>query len=70
MRQLFKINENLSNGFNATMIFRYFLYCRCTDIGKYQLLGSNSRTCIHSEWTGLKPVCNGLNQENDYASEF
>lgn len=40
------------------------------DIGKYQLLGDNVLTCIHSEWNGIKPVCNGLNQENDYASMY
>lgn len=34
------------------------------------MMGSNVRTCIHSEWTGHKPTCSGLNQENDYASEF
>lgn len=33
------------------------------------MLGSNVRTCIHSEWTGNKPICSGLNQENDYASK-
>lgn len=43
---------------------------RCVDIGKFELIGSNERTCIHSEWTGIKPICNGLNQENDYASEL
>ncbi|XP_055372262.1 uncharacterized protein LOC129606153 isoform X4 [Condylostylus longicornis] len=42
---------------------------RCVDIGKFALVGSNERTCIHSEWTGVKPQCLGLNQENDYAME-
>uniref|UniRef100_A0A1A9WXH7 Sushi, von Willebrand factor type A, EGF and pentraxin domain-containing protein 1 n=1 Tax=Glossina brevipalpis TaxID=37001 RepID=A0A1A9WXH7_9MUSC len=42
---------------------------RCTDIGKFELVGSIERTCIHSEWTGTKPACYGLNQENDYAME-
>ncbi|XP_037811776.1 CUB and sushi domain-containing protein 1 isoform X2 [Lucilia sericata] len=42
---------------------------RCTDIGKFELIGSIERTCIHSEWTGTKPQCFGLNQENDYAME-
>ncbi|XP_075151703.1 hig-anchoring scaffold protein isoform X2 [Haematobia irritans] len=42
---------------------------RCTDIGKFELIGSIERTCIHSEWTGIKPQCFGLNQENDYAME-
>lgn len=44
--------------------------CRCTDIGKFELIGSIERTCIHSEWTGTKPQCFGLNQENDYASKL
>lgn len=47
----------------------YFILNRCVDIGKFEMIGSNERTCIHSEWTGVKPVCNGLNQENDYASK-
>jgi hypothetical protein len=34
------------------------------------MLGSNNRTCIRSRWTGQKPHCYGLNQENDYASEL
>lgn len=34
------------------------------------MMGTNVNTCVHSEWTGHKPVCLGLNQENDYASEF
>lgn len=34
------------------------------------MIGSNVRTCIHSEWTGYKPSCFGLNQENDYASKL
>lgn len=29
--------------------------------------GSNRRTCSNGEWTGQRPVCFGLNQENDYA---
>lgn len=33
------------------------------------MVGSNNRTCIRSRWTGQKPHCYGLNQENDYASE-
>lgn len=50
--------------------FLYFSLCRrCVDIGKYSMIGSNVRTCIHSEWSGHKPACSGLNQENDYASE-
>ncbi|EDV98774.1 uncharacterized protein LOC6566632 isoform X2 [Drosophila grimshawi] len=42
---------------------------RCVDIGKFSMTGSHDRTCIHSEWTNTKPVCSGLNQENDYAME-
>lgn len=42
---------------------------RCSDIGKFRLDGSHTRTCIFSEWTGEKPTCFGLNQENDYASK-
>lgn len=42
---------------------------RCVDIGKYHMIGSNNRTCIRSRWTGQKPHCYGLNQENDYAME-
>lgn len=45
-----------------------FFFFRCVDIGKYQMLGNNILTCIHSEWNGIKPICTGLNQENDYAS--
>ncbi|XP_017849130.1 uncharacterized protein LOC108604254 isoform X1 [Drosophila busckii] len=42
---------------------------RCVDIGKFSMMGSHERTCIHSEWTNTKPICSGLNQENDYAME-
>lgn len=42
---------------------------RCVDIGKFHMVGSSVRTCIHSEWNGNKPTCFGLNQENDYASK-
>ncbi|XP_030377372.1 uncharacterized protein LOC115626218 isoform X1 [Scaptodrosophila lebanonensis] len=42
---------------------------RCVDIGKFSMTGSHERTCIHSEWTNTKPICSGLNQENDYAME-
>ncbi|XP_058446633.1 sushi, von Willebrand factor type A, EGF and pentraxin domain-containing protein 1 isoform X1 [Malaya genurostris] len=42
---------------------------RCVDIGKYAMIGTSVRTCVHSEWTGQKPSCFGLNQENDYAME-
>ncbi|XP_055680814.1 uncharacterized protein LOC129788622 isoform X2 [Lutzomyia longipalpis] len=42
---------------------------RCVDIGKFMLVGSNIRSCIHSEWNAQKPICYGLNQENDYAME-
>ncbi|GLH01645.1 CSON007528 protein, partial [Gryllus bimaculatus] len=42
---------------------------RCVDIGKYAMIGSNRRRCVAGEWDGQKPVCFGLNQENDYALE-
>ncbi|XP_021700723.1 sushi, von Willebrand factor type A, EGF and pentraxin domain-containing protein 1 [Aedes aegypti] len=42
---------------------------RCIDIGKYAMIGTSVRTCVRSEWTGQKPSCFGLNQENDYAME-
>jgi hypothetical protein len=29
--------------------------------------GSNRRVCSNGEWSGQRPVCFGLNQENDYA---
>lgn len=38
------------------------------DIGKYAFAGSVRRRCSRGEWTGMKPVCYGLNQENDFAS--
>ncbi|XP_021914139.1 sushi, von Willebrand factor type A, EGF and pentraxin domain-containing protein 1 isoform X2 [Zootermopsis nevadensis] len=43
------------------------LVSRCVDIGKYSMIGSNRRRCVGGEWDGQKPVCFGLNQENDYA---
>ncbi|XP_012545704.3 uncharacterized protein LOC101741571 isoform X2 [Bombyx mori] len=42
---------------------------RCSDIGKYALLGSQSRKCVGGDWNGAKPTCIGLNQQNDYAME-
>ncbi|KAL9706863.1 hypothetical protein quinque_010381 [Culex quinquefasciatus] len=42
---------------------------RCVDIGKYAMIGTSVRTCVREEWTGQKPSCFGLNQENDYAME-
>ncbi|GAB6024202.1 hypothetical protein CHUAL_008903 [Chamberlinius hualienensis] len=42
---------------------------RCSDIGKYALIGSVRRRCINGEWDGVKPACFGLSQENDYALE-
>ncbi|XP_050520065.1 sushi, von Willebrand factor type A, EGF and pentraxin domain-containing protein 1 isoform X2 [Daktulosphaira vitifoliae] len=51
--------------FNAGTI----LVSRCSDIGKYAMEGSNKRVCINGEWSGQRPVCFGLNQENDYALE-
>lgn len=34
------------------------------------MIGSSNRTCVRSRWTGQKPRCFGLNQENDYASKL
>lgn len=51
-------------------IILFLFNCRCVDIGKYAMIGSSVRTCIYSEWSGQKPSCFGLNQENDYASEY
>ncbi|XP_076316032.1 locomotion-related protein Hikaru genki-like [Tachypleus tridentatus] len=45
------------------------LVFRCRDIGKFSLVGSVRRKCRRGEWTGIKPSCFGLSQENDYALE-
>uniref|UniRef100_A0A1B6MNE1 Sushi, von Willebrand factor type A, EGF and pentraxin domain-containing protein 1 n=3 Tax=Cicadellinae TaxID=33370 RepID=A0A1B6MNE1_9HEMI len=45
------------------------LLFRCADIGKYAMIGSSRRRCSQGEWDGQRPVCFGLNQENDYALE-
>ncbi|XP_059474921.1 sushi, von Willebrand factor type A, EGF and pentraxin domain-containing protein 1-like isoform X2 [Neocloeon triangulifer] len=45
------------------------LVARCNDIGKYSMVGSKLRKCENGEWDGQKPVCFGLNQENEYALE-
>ncbi|XP_035229458.1 sushi, von Willebrand factor type A, EGF and pentraxin domain-containing protein 1-like isoform X2 [Stegodyphus dumicola] len=45
------------------------LVFRCKDIGKYSLIGSVRRRCVHGDWDGVKPSCYGLSQENDYALE-
>ncbi|KAK9874005.1 hypothetical protein WA026_002356 [Henosepilachna vigintioctopunctata] len=45
------------------------LVSRCVDIGKYGMTGSSRRTCMGGEWDGVKPLCYGLNQENDYSME-
>lgn len=34
------------------------------------MIGTSVRTCVREEWTGQKPSCFGLNQENDYASKI
>lgn len=43
------------------------LVFRCSDIGKFSMIGSVRRRCINGEWDGIKPACFGLSQENDYA---
>ncbi|XP_071532550.1 LOW QUALITY PROTEIN: sushi, von Willebrand factor type A, EGF and pentraxin domain-containing protein 1-like [Panulirus ornatus] len=43
------------------------LVSRCVDIGKFALIGDTQRRCIDGVWTGDKPACVGLNQENDYS---
>ncbi|XP_066943300.1 sushi, von Willebrand factor type A, EGF and pentraxin domain-containing protein 1-like isoform X2 [Macrobrachium rosenbergii] len=43
------------------------LVSRCVDIGKYALVGDTHRRCVDGVWSGEKPVCFGLNQENDYS---
>ncbi|KAL0277452.1 UNVERIFIED_CONTAM: hypothetical protein PYX00_004721 [Menopon gallinae] len=45
------------------------LVSRCSDIGKYAFSGANVRKCVNGKWNASKPVCFGLNQENDYALE-
>ncbi|XP_022257368.1 protein lev-9-like, partial [Limulus polyphemus] len=45
------------------------LVFRCQDIGKFSLIGSVRRFCVMGEWTGVKPSCYGLSQENNYALE-
>lgn len=46
------------------------LVSRCVDIGKYAFNGVNVRKCVNGKWSPpQKPVCFGLNQENDYALE-
>lgn len=45
------------------------LVSRCVDIGKYAFSGANVRECVNGKWNSSKPVCFGLNQENDYALE-
>lgn len=48
----------------------YYLNSRCSDIGKYVMLGSQTRRCVGGTWDGVQPSCLGLNQEKDYASKF
>uniref|UniRef100_A0A0P5PLV4 Sushi, von Willebrand factor type A, EGF and n=1 Tax=Daphnia magna TaxID=35525 RepID=A0A0P5PLV4_9CRUS len=45
------------------------LISRCFDIGKFAFTGSVRRRCSRGDWTGMKPACFGLSQENDYALE-
>lgn len=61
--------EATNKEFNLVIII-FFVCFRCADIGKFSMTGSNVRSCIHSEWSGSKPACFGLNQENDYASKL
>ncbi|KOB66896.1 Sushi, von Willebrand factor type A, EGF and pentraxin domain-containing protein 1, partial [Operophtera brumata] len=41
----------------------------CSDIGKYLMLGSQTRRCVGGAWDGVQPTCLGLNQEKDYAMD-
>lgn len=43
---------------------------RCSDIGKYQLVGSSKRTCSYGSWTGMEVTCYGRSQEHDYARKL
>lgn len=45
------------------------LVSRCSDIGKYAFNGASVRKCVNGRWNSPRPVCFGLNQENDYALE-
>ncbi|XP_022235401.1 uncharacterized protein LOC111083286, partial [Limulus polyphemus] len=45
------------------------LIFRCSDVGKFRLIGSVRRKCLHGDWTGMTPSCHGLSQKNDYALE-
>nr|XP_014289884.1 sushi, von Willebrand factor type A, EGF and pentraxin domain-containing protein 1 isoform X2 [Halyomorpha halys] len=49
--------------------FGAVLTFRCTDIGKFAIIGTSVRKCVDGEWDGQRPSCFGLNQENDYALE-
>jgi hypothetical protein len=51
-------------------VYAPFQVSRCVDIGKYAMIGSSRRRCVGGEWDGQKPVCFGLNQENDYACRY
>lgn len=55
-------NEELPAGTELVM--------RCTDIGKYNLIGSQRRKCLYGDWDGETPHCFGLSQEHDYACEW
>ena len=43
---------------------------RCVDIGKYAMIGSQTRKCSYGDWDGVRPSCYGLSQEHDYAREY
>lgn len=59
--------------FSLLFYFIFFVYkkkkkiSRCFDIGKFAFTGSVRRRCSRGDWTGMKPACFGLSQENDYA---
>ena len=42
----------------------------CSDIGRYQLIGSKDRICHNGIWSRSDPYCAGLSQEYDYSCKF
>jgi hypothetical protein len=53
--------------YTVSLSFGAFQISRCYDIGKFAFTGSVRRRCSRGDWTGMKPACVGLSQENDYA---